>query len=112
MQSAEEALNQQTLNQLNPLVNFSQDPSLNQGILTPGILISRVLLYVFPIASLILFIMLIWSGFQILAGASDKKSLDLGRQRATAALVGFTLLFVSYFIIQLLEVMLGITIIG
>lgn len=112
MESAEEILTQETLNQFNPLINFSQDPVLSQGAITPGLLISRFLVFAFPIAGLILFVMLVWSGFEIFVGASDKKSLDIGKQRATAAVVGFILLFVSYFLIQLLEVAFGIEVLG
>ncbi|NCN24376.1 MAG: hypothetical protein GW945_02745 [Candidatus Pacebacteria bacterium] len=54
--------------------------------------------------------MLSWAGFEMLAGASSEKSLDAGKQRATAAIVGFLLLFVSYWIMQIVEVIFGITI--
>ena len=54
--------------------------------------------------------MLVWAGFEMVAGATEKKSLDAGKQRATAAVIGFGLLFVSYFFAQLLEVVFGLKI--
>jgi ABC-type transport system substrate-binding protein len=77
---------------------------------TPAGIINRVLQFAFPLAGLILFVMLLWGGFEMLAGAATKKSLDAGRQRITAAVVGFLLLFASYWIAQILEAVLGVSI--
>lgn len=100
-------LTQETIDSFNPLVQFG-DASLAQDLSTPGGIISRLLLFAFPIAGMILFIMLVWSGLEILAGATEKKSLDAGKNRATAAVVGFILLFASYWLVQLIEVIFGI----
>ncbi len=77
---------------------------------SPGGIISRILRFSFPIAGLILFFMLVWAGFEILSMASNGKSIQQGSQRATAAIVGFILLFASYFIMQIIEVVFSITI--
>lgn len=77
---------------------------------TPGGIISRALFFAFPLAGLILFVMLVWAGFEILVGAPTKKSIDAGKQRATAALVGFLLLFATYWIFQIIEVVFGVKI--
>ena len=42
--------------------------------------------------------------------AAGKKSIDAGKQRATAAVVGFMLLFASYWIAQIIEIVFGIKI--
>ena len=97
---------------LNPLKSQGTE-SINSAYFTsPAGIISRVLLFAFPIAGLILFIMLVWAGFQILMGAfqGGSKAIDAGKQRATTALVGFLLLFVSYWIMQIIETIFSITI--
>lgn len=94
---------------LNPLV-ISNSPYADD-LSTPGGIISRLLLFLFPLAGLILFVMIVWGGFEILAKASDsKKALDAGKNRITAAIVGFLLLFASYWLVQIAEVIFGITI--
>lgn len=94
---------------LNPLV-ISNSP-YTADLSTPGGIISRVLLFLFPLAGLILFVMIVWGGFEILAKASEsKKALDAGKNRITAAIVGFLLLFASYWLVQIAEVIFGITI--
>ncbi|MBU0578391.1 pilin [Patescibacteria group bacterium] len=102
-----------TLNSLNPLIqqNSGDEPSLPTELSTPGGIVSRFLgKFAFPIAGLILFVMLVWGGFEMMAGATTKKSLDAGKQRVAAALGGFLLLFASYWIAKILEMMFGIKI--
>jgi hypothetical protein len=77
---------------------------------TPGGIISRALEFIFPIAGLALFIMIVAGGLQILAGASNSKALQEGQKRVTMAIVGFLILFASYWIAQILEIIFGVTI--
>lgn len=76
--------------------------------LTPGAIVTRVLPYLYVLAGFILFIMIIWGGFEMLTGATDPKSQEAGKQRITAALIGFVLLFVSYWIAQIIQFMFNI----
>jgi hypothetical protein len=100
----------ETLNELNPL-NKLGNPKITGPLNTPGAVISRFLtFFAFPIAGLILFIMLVWGGFEILSGAASKKSMDAGKQRIQSALLGFLLLFLSYWIVQLIEYVFGVSI--
>jgi hypothetical protein len=78
---------------------------------TPGGIISRLLEFVFPLAGFALFIMIVAGGLQILAGATNAKGLEEGKKRVTMAIVGFLILFASYWIAQILEVIFGINIV-
>ncbi len=98
-----------TLNQLNPLTIAGGSGDLT----TPGGIISRALTgFIFPIAGLILFIQLTLGGFQMLTGAANSKSMDEGKGKITAAIVGFIILFAAYWIAQLLELIFGIRILS
>lgn len=92
---------------LNPL---GESQGVDEDLSTPRGIISRIFVFGFPLAGFILFIMLIWGGFETLSGAADKKSLDAGRQRITAAVFGFLMLFASYWIIQIVEYIFNVTI--
>lgn len=99
------------IDSLNPLIQQNSDPSLAVELSTPGGVVSRFLGgYAFPIAGLILFVMLIWGGVEMMVGSATSKSVDAGKQRVTAAIAGFLLLFASYWIAQILELMFGIKI--
>ena len=110
---AEEPVTKEVLDSLNPLIQQQDDPSkgLAEELSTPGGIISRFLgVFAFPIAGLILFVMLIWGGIEMMAGSATSKSVDAGKQRITTALLGFLLLFASFWIARILEMMFGIKI--
>lgn len=98
--------NSQDFADLNPLADSAYVGDLS----SPGGIISRIMLFAFPIAGLILFLMLVWAGFEILSKAPSGKSIDAGKQRATAAIAGFILLFCTYWIMQIIEYVFGIVI--
>lgn len=97
----------------NPLkVGNQGGPSQYADLLsTPGGIVTRLLEFAFPIAGMILFVMLLWGGFEMIYGASTtSKAVEAGKNRVTTAIIGFFLLFASYWIIQILQVVLGIKI--
>jgi len=98
-----------TLDQFNPL---KQHSTKADQLSTPGGIISEVLRFAFPIAGIILFVMLILAGLKILTGATNSKNIDEGKQMVTTAVIGFIILFAAYWIAQLLEIIFGIKILG
>lgn len=99
----------ETLDSLNPL---KQEGNLADELSTPAGIINRFLDYLFPIAGFILFLMIVWGGFEMMTGALNKKSAESGKQRVTAAVIGFMLLFASYWIAQIIEAIFGIQILN
>lgn len=75
---------------------------------TPGGIINAAMPYLFSIAGLILFVMIVWGAFEIMTGATDPKSADSGKKRITAAVIGFVLLFLSYWIGQIIQYVFGL----
>ncbi|MDQ5950809.1 MAG: hypothetical protein QG639_85 [Patescibacteria group bacterium] len=92
---------------LNPLEMFGNEEG--KKLTSPGAIVSRMLLFAFPLAGLILFVMIVWGGFEMLTGATGK-GIEAGRQRVTSAIVGFVLLFVAYWVFQIVEVIFGVVI--
>lgn len=78
--------------------------------LTIGLIISKTLTYLFVIAGLILLLFLIMGGFQMMIGAANPKAKEGASKQITNALVGFLILFVSYWLVQIVEVIFGISI--
>jgi Type IV secretion system pilin len=101
---------QDTLDAFNPLKTEGSEYA--DQLSTPRGIISRFFQFAFPIAGMILFVLLVWGGFSMMTGAASKKSIDSGKQIITAAIVGFLLLFISYWIAQILEAVFGIDIFG
>lgn len=103
------AMSKELLDSLNPLKLYS---SKADQLSTPGGIITEILKFAFPLAGIILFIMLTMAGFKMLAGASNSKNMEEGKQMISTAIAGFIILFASYWIIQIIEIVFGINILG
>ncbi|MFC1727101.1 hypothetical protein ACFL0Y_01130 [Patescibacteria group bacterium] len=66
--------------------------------------------YVFILAGFALLIYLIIGGFELLTSGGNPESINRGKGRITHAIIGFIIIFTSYWVIQLLEVILGVSI--
>ena len=79
---------------------------------TVGKLLSTLLPNIYILAGVLLLGLLIFGGFGIImgAGGDDPKKTEQGKQAVTAALIGFLLIFASYWIIQIIEVVTGLNI--
>lgn len=73
-------------------------------------IISGALPFVFAIAGIILLFMLISAGFELLTSAGNPEKVKKAQGKITNALLGFLIIFVSYWLIQILQLVLGITI--
>src|SRR3990170_3081780 len=83
--------------------NFVFDESL-----TLGQIISSLVPYLFVIAGLLLLLYLVFGGFGLMTSRGDPKAVAASRERITFALVGFIIIFVSYWIVQIVGQILGI----
>lgn len=92
--------------------SFIQSIGLKPDLTSISGIINLLIPLAMTLAGLILFLMLIAGGFQMLTSASDPKAADAGKQRITTALIGFLIVFASYWIVQILEVVLGVNILG
>lgn len=79
---------------------------------TLGDIIGGLLPYLLTIAGLILFGMLVAGGFTMLAGAADKEAQESGKKQITSALTGFLIIFLAYWIAQILQVIFKINILS
>lgn len=70
---------------------------------TLGGLLSVIVPNIFLIAGLILFVMALFGGFSIISANGSKEKLEQGTKTLTGAIIGFVIIFVSYWIIQLIE---------
>jgi len=78
---------------------------------TLGSFISVILPNVFMLVGLLLFLLLIVGGFGIImgAGSGDSQKVGQGQKAVSAAVLGFVIVFASYWIIQIVAVITGIT---
>jgi len=77
-----------------------------------GKLVSAWLPNVYVIAGIILFFLALFGGFGVITGAGNQDKLKQGQKVLTSALVGFGILFGSYWIIQIIQVLTGVPILN
>ncbi len=77
-----------------------------------GGLISVILPNVYVLAGLILLFFLIFGGLTVILGAGkgNQENVEKGKKVLTGTLIGFLVIFASYWIIQILEILTGIKI--
>jgi len=79
---------------------------------TIGGIVSIILKNVYILAGITLFFLLIFGGIGIImgAGGGDPKKTAQGQQAVTSALIGFLVIFASYWIIQIIQILTGVQI--
>jgi len=68
--------------------------------------------YLLTLAGLILFGMLVGGGFTMLSGAANKESQEKGKKMITSAFIGFGVIFLAYWIAQILQVIFKVGIVN
>jgi len=65
-----------------------------------------------PLAGLILLGIIIYAGFTILTGANNPEKVDQGKKILTQGLIGFFIVFATYWLAQIIEVLTGFPIVS
>ena len=87
---------------------FPENSLPRKADLTLGTIVSSLLPYLFVIAGLILLLYLIWGGFSLMTSAGDPKKVESAKGKVTNAVIGFIIIFVSYWLVQILQVVFGL----
>ena len=79
-----------------------------------GNLISTILPNVYVVAGVILLFLLIGGGLTIIinSGKNNPENVAKGQKAVTAAIIGFLIIFASYWLIQIVEHITGLDIFG
>lgn len=73
-----------------------------------GNIVTSLLKYAFTFAGLALLVYFIYGGFQLFTSGGDQKKVSEGKAILTNALVGFVIVFVAFWIVQLFGNLLGL----
>jgi len=65
--------------------------------------VTRAIPIVFSLAGIFLLVFLIWGGLDYMLSMGDPKKAETGKNKITSALIGFIIIFVSYWIVQLID---------
>ncbi len=74
-----------------------------------GSVITKTLTFLFPLGGILLFLYLIWGGYNYLLSFGDAKKIENGKAKITAALIGFILLISSYVLTKIIATIFGLS---
>lgn len=75
-------------------------------------IINAVVPYLFGFLGLIFIFVIIFGGFEFLTSGGNPEKVQAGKNKITYALAGLLIALAAYWIIQILQVVLGIRILG
>lgn len=70
-------------------------------------LINVLMSILFPVATILLFIMFVYAGFTFMNSGGNPQSVAKARQTMTAAIIGICLLVISFFLARLVAFIFG-----
>lgn len=73
-----------------------------------GSLIADILPYAIGITGLAALIYILWAGFKLLISQGQAKYIEEARNQLVQGIVGFGIVFASYWIVQIVERVLGV----
>lgn len=77
--------------------------------LTLGEIVSNALTIIFPLAGLVLLLMLIYGGYNLMFSAGDPKKAQASREIITTALIGFAIIFIAFWLTIIVGRILGLS---
>lgn len=75
-----------------------------------GSLVNNILPNVYIAGGIVIFFMILFGGFTIIANAGNKDKIADGSKTITSAIIGLLVLFGSYWIIQIIQTVTGVNI--
>src|SRR5258708_5860085 len=74
-----------------------------------GTLITSALPWIYTISGMLLLVYLIFGGIQLMLSAGDPKAAGAAKSHITNAFIGFFIIFIAYWVVQLFGIVLGLT---
>ena len=96
---------------LGDCLNFQGDSASNTYA-GAGSLVNNILPNIYIAGGIIIFFMILFGGFTIIANAGNKDKIADGSKTITSAIIGLLVLFGSYWIIQIIQVVTGVNILS
>lgn len=73
-----------------------------------GSIISAAIPYILAIAGIILLLNLLWGGISLMLTRGDPKAIEAAKAKITTSLIGFIIVFVAYWIVQIAATILDL----
>jgi hypothetical protein len=85
-----------------------KNPLLRSDITSLGDLINIGVAFLFPLAGVILFLIVIWGGFDFLFSQGDPDKISGARMKIFSGIIGFALLVIALLLVRILMYIFGL----
>jgi hypothetical protein len=75
-----------------------------------GSVITAIIPNIYYVAGLLLFFLLVSGGISYMMSGGDDKAIGKAKNQITGAVIGFAIVFLSLFVVRILETVLGVKI--
>ena len=79
---------------------------------SPADLLNAIIPNILLLSSIILLFILFFGGFTFISSGGNAEQAEKGKQAITGAIIGFVVIFASFWIIQIIQIITGINIIN
>lgn len=97
---------------LGDCLKLSDSQTVGSAYPDAGSLLNNIIPNIYVAAGIILFFMILFGGYSIIVGGGDSSKLGEGKKTVTSAIIGLLVLFASYWIIQIIQVITGVPILN
>ena len=77
-----------------------------------GFVVGSLVPYFFTFAGILLLLYLLFGGFELMTSRGNPKAVESGKGKITYALIGFLIVFLAFWIVQISGLIFGIDVIG
>ena len=88
--------------------SITKNDAVTNKFVNPAGIITNLLPFIYATAGILLFLNLLWGGLILMTAAGDGNKTKEGYGKISASLIGFVIIFVSYFAAQLIQVVFGV----
>ena len=92
---------------LSDCVDLGNGQSIGEVYSNPSVLVNTLVRNLFVFAGIILFFMIMFAGFKFISQGTKGK--DEAKSILTTAVIGFIIMFAAYWIVQILQILTGMS---
>lgn len=89
-------------------INGQQIKGPLEGIDNIGSLVSRLLIFIIPIAATILVFVFIWGGYDYMMSQGNPEKVKSAQAKITTGLIGFILMVISFLVVRIIAQLVGL----
>ncbi len=82
--------------------------AINPNDTSLGEIITKLLPYLFAIAGILLLLFLLYGGISLMLSRGEPKAVQAAKDKITGAVVGFVIVFIAYWLVQIIITLLGL----